>query len=191
MSVATEPEMATIVSAPVQYRDAGNNLEVSSALVDHVELETRGPSGLLRNLANSHTVVILDFSDVKDAGQRTFTITRSLTNLPQGVELLRSTPGQIRLTFERRMEKSVPVHPRFLGKLPDGLKMSGYEIIPKEKEIFGPASQVERVSAVETDSIDLGSMTRTNSSARVAVFVPEPKVRFLKDPQVTVKVTIP
>ncbi len=68
MSVATEPEMATIVSAPVQYRDAGNNLEVSSALIDHVELETRGPSGLLRNLVNSHTVVILDFGDVKEPG---------------------------------------------------------------------------------------------------------------------------
>jgi hypothetical protein len=190
MNVAMEPEMATIVSAPVQYRDAGSNLEVSSPLVDHVELETRGPSGLLRNLANSRTVVILDFSDVRDAGQRTFSITKSLTNLPQGVELLRATPGQIRLTFERRMQKSVPVHVRFLGKLPDGLKMSGFEIEPKGKEIFGPASQVDRVSAVETDSIDLGSITRGNSTARVAVFVPEPKVRFLKDPHVTVKITI-
>jgi hypothetical protein len=82
MSVATEPEMATIVSAPVQYRDAGNNLEVSSPLVDHVELETRGPSGLLRNLVNSRTVVSLDFSEVKDPGQRTFTINRTITNLP-------------------------------------------------------------------------------------------------------------
>jgi hypothetical protein len=190
MSVATEPEMATMVSAPVQYRDAGS-VEVSSPLVDRVELETSGPSGLLRNLTNSRTVVILDFSDVKDPGQRTFTITRNLTNLPQGVELLRATPAQIRLTFERRMHKTVPVHVRFIGALPRGLKMSGFQVTPPEKDVFGPASQVERVSAVETDSIDLGSVTRANTSARVAVFVPEPRVRFLKDPQVTVKITIP
>jgi hypothetical protein len=48
-----------------------------------------------------------------------------------------------------------------------------------------------RVSAVETDSIDLGSMSPGHFTARVAAFVPEPKVRFLKDPQVTVKITIP
>jgi len=191
MSVATEPEMATIVSAPVQYRDAGNNLEVSSPLVDRVELETRGPSGLLRNLSNSRTVVILDFSDVRDAGQRTFTITRNLTNLPQGVDLLRATPAQIRLTFEPRLQKTVPVHVRFVGSLSSGLTMTGYQVDPPEKAVFGPASQVERVTAVETDSIDLGSMTRGNPSTRVAVFVPEPKVRFLKDPQVTVRITIP
>jgi hypothetical protein len=191
MGVATEPEMATIVSAPLQYRDTGNNLEISSPLVDHVELETRGPSGLLRNLSNSHTVVILDFTDVKVPGQRTFTITRNLTNLPQGVDLLRSTPAQIRLTFERRMDKTVPVHVRFLGSLPGGLKMSGFTVDPPAKEIFGPASQVERVSAVETDSIDLSSLTRGSPSTRVAVFVPEPKVRFSTDPEVTVKITIP
>ena len=190
VNVATEPEMATLVSAPVQYRGA-LNVEVSSPLVDRVELETSGPSGLLRNLSNSRTVVILDFSDVKDPGQRTFTITRDLTNLPQGVDLLRATPAQIRLTFERRMQKTVPVHVRFVGTLPKGEKMSGFQVDPPTKEIFGPASQVERVSAVETDSIDLGSITPTNSSARVAVFVPEPKVRFSKDPQVTVKITIP
>jgi YbbR domain-containing protein len=190
MSVATEPEMATIITAPVQYRDAGN-VEVSSPIVDRVELETSGPSGLLRNLANSRTVVVLDFSDVKDPGQRTFTITRSLTNLPQGVELLRATPAQIRITFERRMRKTVPVHVRFMGTLPAGEKMSGFQVVPPEKEIFGPVSQVDRVNAVETDSIDLGSITRANASARVAVFVPEPRVRFSTDPQVTVKITIP
>jgi hypothetical protein len=191
MSVATEPEMATIVSAPLQYRDAGNDLEVSSPLVDHVELETRGPSGLLRNLSNSQTFVILDFSDVKDPGQRTFTITKNLTNLPQSVELLRATPAQIRLTFEPRMRKTVPVHVRFLGALPRGLTMNGFQVDPPSKEIFGPASQVQRVTAVETDSIDLGSISRSHSSTKVAVFVPEPKVRFSKDPQVTVKVSIP
>jgi hypothetical protein len=190
MSVATEPEMATILSAPVQYRDSGNNLEVSSPLVDHVELETRGPSGLLRNLVNSRTVVILDFSDVKEPGQRTFTITRSSTNLPQGIELLRATPAQIRLTFERRLRKTVPVHVRFLGNPQNGLTVTSVQVDPPVEEIFGPASQVDRISAVETDSIDLSSLSPGTPSSRVAVFVPEPKVRFLMNPQVTVKITI-
>jgi hypothetical protein len=182
--------MATIVSAPVQYRDAGNNLEVSSPLIDHVELETRGPSGLLRNLVNSHTVVILDFAEVKEPGQRTFTINRTSTNLPQGVELLRATPAQIRLTFESRMRKTVPVHVRFLGNPPNGLRVLGFQVDPPVEEIFGPASEISRINAVETDSIDLSSIPLGSPSSRVAVFAPEPKVRFLVNPQVTVKMQI-
>jgi hypothetical protein len=191
MNVATEPEMATIITAPVQYRDAGNNLEISSELVDRVELETRGPSGLLRNLSNARTAVILDFADVKDPGQRTFTITRSSTNLPRGVELLRATPAQIRLTFERRLRKTVPVHVRFLGSLPGGQQILGFVVIPPMEEIYGPASQVERVTAVETDSIDLGSVSRIHSTVRESVFVPEPKVRFSGPPEVTVRIKLP
>lgn len=191
MNVATEPEMATIITAPVQYRDAGNNLEISSELVDRVELETRGPSGLLRNLSNARTAVILDFADVKDPGQRTFTITRSSTNLPRGVELLRATPAQIRLTFERRLRKTVPVHVRFLGSLKGGQQILGFVVIPPMEEIYGPASQVQRVTAVETDSIDLGSVDRNHTAVRESVFVPEPKVRFSGPPEVTVKINIP
>jgi YbbR domain-containing protein len=89
------------------------------------------------------------------------------------------------------MQKTVPVHVRFLSSLPGGAVMNGFQVDPPTKEIFGPASQVERVTAVETDSIDLSSINPANLQIKVAVFVPEPKVRFLKDPQVTVKINLP
>jgi hypothetical protein len=189
-NVANEPEMSTIVSAPLQYRDAGNNLEISSPLVDRVELETRGPSGLLRNLSNTRTAVILDFSSVHEPGDHTFTINRLATNLPQGVELLRATPAQIRLTFEQRARRTVPVQVRLTGKLPEGEILVTTQVTPDSVEIFGPASQVSEVTAVETDSIDLGSITPGHLSVKVAAYVPEPKVRFSGTPEVTVKITI-
>lgn len=189
-NVANEPEMSTIVSASVQYRDAGNNLEISSPLVDHVELETRGPSGLLRNLSNSRTAVILDFSGVTEAGERTFTITQASTNLPRGVELLRATPAQVRLDFERRARRTVPIHVRFTGTLPPGETIVSYEVTPKTEEIFGPASNIAKVEAVETDSIDLGSITPGHLSVNVGTFVSEGKVRFSRSPEVTVKIMI-
>jgi hypothetical protein len=189
-NVANEPEMSTIVSAPLQYRDAGNNLEISSPLVDRVELETRGPSGLLRSLSNTRTAVILDFSEVREPGEHTFTINRPSTNLPRGVELLRATPAQIRLTFEQRARRTVPVQVRLTGKLPEGEILVSTQVTPDSVEIFGPASQVAQVTAVETDSIELGSITPKHLSTRVAAYVQEPKVRFSGSPEVTVKITI-
>lgn len=189
-NVANEPELSTIVSAPLQYRDAGNNLEIASPLVDRVELETRGPSGLLRNLSNTRTAVILDFSSVREPGDHTFIINRPSTNLPQGVELLRATPAQIRLTFERRARRTVPVQVRLTGRLPEGEILVSTQVTPESVEIFGPASQVAEVTAVETDSIDLGSITPGHLSTKVAAYVAEPKVRFSGTPEVTVKITI-
>jgi YbbR domain-containing protein len=189
-NVANEPEMSTIVSAPVQYRNAGNNLEISSPLVDRVELETSGPSGLLRNLSNSRTAVILDFSDVSEPGEHTFTINRASTNLPQGVELLRATPDQVRLLFERRERRTVPIHIRLIGTLPNGEILVGSQVSPESVDIFGPASQVEEVEFVETDSVDLASITPGHLSLKVGTFVPEPKVRISSPREVTVKITI-
>jgi hypothetical protein len=190
-NVASEPELATVVPAPVQYRDPGNELEIASDLVDRVELETHGPSGLLRALSGARTVVILDFSEVRDPGERTFTITRQQTNLPQGVELLRTTPAQIRLKFERRVRRTVPVTVRFTGSLPGGRTMPRFAVEPAAKEIYGPASQVAAVASVETDAIDLGSIDPSNPSVKVAAFIPQPRVRFSSTPEVTVKITLP
>jgi YbbR domain-containing protein len=190
MNVATEPEMATILSVPVQYRDAGNQLEISSPLVDRVELEARGPSGRLRDLSTSRTSVILDFGPVAEPGERTFTITRESTNLPRNVELLRATPAQIRVTFERRQRRTVPVHVRFAGELPHGQHMAGYDTEPKMFEILGPESQVNHVHEVETDAIDLGSIDSRKPVVRAAAFISEPKVRFAGPPEVTVKIAI-
>ncbi len=191
INVANEPELATIVSAQVQYRDTGNNLEIASELVDTVEIEARGPSGLLRGLSTLRPAIILDFNDVKDPGERTFTITRLSTNLPKGVELLRATPAQIRLNFERRAYRTVPVHVRFIGNLAQGVQMKDFQVSPSTEEIFGPASQVALVQYVDTDSIDLQSMDAAHPSIQTAVFVPQPKVRFSKPPEVTVKITLP
>lgn len=190
MSVASEPEMATLISVPVQYKEPGNQLEVSSRLVETVQLETRGLAGRLRDLANARTAVILDFSKVTEPGERTFNITRAQTNLPRGVELLRATPAQLRFQFEKRETRTVPVRLRFSGTLPDGLELVSYEAIPATREITGPASKVRRVDDVLTDPIDLSAVRVKNPTAVTTAYISEPQVRFLGAPQVTVRMVL-
>lgn len=181
LSVASEPEMATLISVPVQYKEPGDDLEVTSRLVEAVQLETHGLSGRLRDLASSRTAVVLDFSKVTEPGERTFNITRAQTNLPRGVDLLRATPAQLRFQFEKRERKWVPVVIRLYGVVPAGGKMVAY---PASKEIVGPASKVKRVEFVTTDMISTSTRdTATDTTAYIA----EPQVRFVTDPRVTVK----
>lgn len=190
LSVANEPEIATLIAAPVQYKEPGDDLEVTSRLVESVNLETRGPSGRLHELSSMRTAVILDFSKIHEPGEHTFTITRAETNLSRGIELVRSTPAQLRFTFERREKRRVPVEVLLSGQPPKGLRIVSYQAIPNEQEISGPESKVERVAAVTTDTINLSTLRAPGVTRKVNIYIPEPQVRFTGPPQVTVKIVL-
>ncbi|MDQ6675744.1 MAG: CdaR family protein [Acidobacteriota bacterium] len=190
INVATEPEMSTLISVPVQYKEPSANLEVSSRLAETVQLEMRGSSGRLRQLAQSQTAVILDFSKVREPGDRTFSITRAETNLPRGIELLRATPAQVRFHFERSERRTVPVIVNFTGTPPNGLRLGGHRTDPAMEEIIGPESHVRRVLAATTDVIDLGAVNPAKPSVTTEVYLSDPQVRFVGKPRVTVKMVL-
>jgi len=45
MNVATEPEMSTFISLPVQFKDPPNGIEVSTRTVESVQVEANGRIG--------------------------------------------------------------------------------------------------------------------------------------------------
>src|SRR3984957_9855228 len=72
--VASEPELSTFVTAPVQYKNMPEDLEISSNAVASVLLEIQGPAGELNGSVIGPTAqVVLDMSRVVP-GERTFTV---------------------------------------------------------------------------------------------------------------------
>lgn len=187
LNVASEPELATILRAPVQYKNFPGDLEISSSIVDSIDVEARGPSGLLR--PDSKIAAIIDFSDVTAPGERTFTIGTNEVRLPRGIRLVRTMPAQLRFVFERRASRDIPVVVPMTGQLPEGLKLAKVEIEPPTLTIMGPESRVYAAKKAMSDPLDLSTVTESGTRA-VAVFVDEPEVRFARKPQVTVRVQV-
>src|SRR5579863_5680366 len=142
LNVANEPELATIVSVPVEYNHFPKDLEISSDIVENIDLEARGPSGQLRGLHDSRIAAIVDFAGVTAPGERTFTLTNAELKLPRGIELIRTIPAQLRFKFERRATRSVAVTVPLSGKLPEGFSIAGVDINPPQLQIAGPESHV-------------------------------------------------
>ncbi len=119
--VASEPELSTFASARVEYKDLPDSLELSSEPVTQVLLELRGPSGELRGLGDGgqHPAAILDMSNAAP-GERTFPIGAGNVRLSRGVHIVRAIPSQVHLSFEQRMERSVPVVVKLRGEFHDG-----------------------------------------------------------------------
>ena len=190
MAVASEPELSTFVSVPVEYKNLSPDMELNSDIAESVFLEVRGPSGELRSLPDSRRryAIILDMSNV-GTGQHTFPIDSGDVRLPRGIELVRAIPAQIRLDFEASTTRSVPVAVRFEAGLPPDLKVVRAMPEPASFTIAGAASRVARVTTVETDRIGLAPEPGT-AEYRANVFVSDARVRIEDSPLVTVKVTI-
>lgn len=189
MNVASEPELTTIVSVPVEYKNFPKSFEISSDIVESVDVEAHGPAGLLRDLGDGHLAAVLDLSNVRTPGERTFTLAESLQRLPRDVALIRTIPAQIRFRFEPRATRLVPVRISFSGTLPPGEKVVSASAEPPELQIAGPESRVVAVQNLEADPFDLTGENH-NASRVVAVYTAEPQVRILNAPRVTVKVQI-
>ena len=186
--VSAEPEIETVLSVPVQYANRSPNLEVTSDYRETIKLELRGSSGRLRDLNNTKSAVVLDFSKVQQAGERTFPVTWRNSGLPRGVQLVRAVPSELHFKFERSLTRTVPVQVRFSGS-PGKTTVSSAVPVPSHVEISGPESRVRRVDFALTDPIDLATIAG-NGEHTSAIYVEEPEVRLMGRPQVQVRVTV-
>jgi diadenylate cyclase len=187
-SIASDPELATFVSVPVQYMGVPDDLEISSNVLETVYLELRGPSEQLRAYGESRPAVVIDMVNVHE-GERTFTISEHNLRLPPGLRLLRAVPAQLRFEFEHGGSREVPVQVRFTKSPPPGYAIVSYQVEPDRLTIEGPQSRVNRIEQVTTDPIDLSNVVGP-AEFRVNASVSDPLVRFDSSPQVVVKVTI-
>jgi hypothetical protein len=133
--------------------------------------------------------VLLDLSDVKGPGERTFTLSDADFHLPQGVTFLRSVPSQLRVRFARLLSREVPVNIRIYAPPPPGYRLVSQQAVPDKLRIAGPEGRVTAVAAAETDAIDLSGIT-ANREIKTNAFISDPQVRFEVSPVVTVKVVV-
>jgi YbbR domain-containing protein len=188
VSVASEPELATLRSVPVEYKGPPDDLEISSNFVEDVVLEMRGPSSRLRDLRDARPAVVLDFSSVHQPGERTFTIDTSNASLPRGIQLVRSIPEQLRFRFERRVTRQVPVDVR-LSPPHDGYAVASVQVTPPVLTVTGPETSVERMRSATSDLVDISGVI-ASQQYRVNTYLTEPRARFQSPTQVVVQVTV-
>jgi YbbR domain-containing protein len=188
ISVAREPEVATSLSAPVDFKNMRDDLDISGNLPDRVRLEVRGPSGRLTRDNLSSVAVVLDLADA-EPGDRTYTIRGRYLNLPAGVVFYRAVPSQLTLHFEQLIYKQAPVQAIFINP-PAGYRISSQKLSVSAIRIRGSVERVNAIAQVKTDPINLAGLTG-EKLFHTHLNVGDPQVRTVDAPgDITVDVKL-
>jgi YbbR domain-containing protein len=189
IAVAREPELATSIAVPIEFKSIPDDLDIGSDLPDHVRLEVRGPSGRLSRDNLADLAVILNLADARP-GERTYNIRPSHINLPSGVSFYRALPSQITLRFDKLLTKEVEIvlAPYSKGP-PDGYRVRSYALNPAKTFIRGPEQRVRNISHVTLDPVDLSGVI-SQAEFHTHVNIGDPQVRLEVPSDVALRITL-
>jgi YbbR domain-containing protein len=156
VAVSREPEVATSLSVPVDFKNLRDDLDIDGNLPDSVRLEVRGASGSLTRDNLSTLAVVLDLSDAA-LGEHTYSIRGRNLNLPSGVVFYRAVPSQLTLHFSQLVVKEEPVQPLYVNT-PAGYRVASQQFSPVQVRIRGAQDRVRVINQVRTDPMDLSGV---------------------------------
>ena len=94
--------------------------------------------------------------------------------LPAGVSISMIDPASIPVRWAERAERSIPIVPRFSGKLASGLSLGSASTDPVKAVVTGPSTEVDPINSAYTREIDLGDFGVGRHVRRVNLERPPP-----------------
>jgi YbbR domain-containing protein len=164
-------------------------LEISNDPPRTVDVMLTGSRNKLDDLTSLDLVATVDISDQR-AGERVLRLAdKAQITLPQGIKVDGFQPSAIPIRLEEIVDRQVAVEPKLEGKPDDGYEV--YSVYPNKDRVAvrGPASRVEGLQKVPTESIWLAGHKESFTASNVALDVADPKIDLL-EPMVNVAIEI-
>jgi YbbR domain-containing protein len=165
------------------------SLEISNDPPRTVDVMLTGSRNKLDDLTSLDLVATVDLADQR-AGERVLRLAdKAEIPLPQGIKVDGFQPSAIPIRLEEIMERQVRVEAKIEGKPADGFEVYNVYVNKASVSVRGPASHVNALQKVFTESVWLAGRKESFPAQNVAIDVPDPKVDLL-EPVVNVNVEI-
>lgn len=187
-AVARDPIAEITVPVPIEFHNMTDGLEISADVPLQAQVRVRGPVTQLRETGQTEVHAMLDLRDVQ-VGERTFEFTPDKVRVPQGIEVVQVIPSQVRVSFDRRVWRDVPVTPRVVGNFAQGYGLVRATSTPNKVTIVGPEKRVNAIASALTDPVDATGVVN-EATFTSKVYVPDAQVRVAKPAPVQVNVVV-
>ncbi|HEX3252237.1 MAG TPA: CdaR family protein [Pyrinomonadaceae bacterium] len=165
------------------------SLEISNDPPRTVDVMLTGSRNKLDDLTSLDLVATVDISD-QHSGEHVLRLAdRAQISLPQGIKVDAYQPSAIPIRLEEIVDRQVPVEPKLEGRPDDGFEVYGVYPSKGSVTVRGPASRVNSLQKVLTESIWMAGHKESFTAQNVAVDVQDPKVDLI-EPVINVNVEI-
>jgi diadenylate cyclase len=175
LAVMRDPVAEVALEVPIEFHNIPQNLEISSETVPRAEIRVRGPQRIISRLRASDLHAQIELADMRP-GDHTFDLTAQQISKPSELEVAQVVPSQFHLSFDTRLTRQVPVHPRVVGRFASGYTLGHIIAEPSTILISGPQQHVEAVEAAITDPVDVSGAIDRMTLVRHA-YVSDPLVQ--------------
>ena len=188
LAVTRQPTAEVAVEVPIAFENMPGNLEISSADIPKAQIRLRGAERAIRHLQTSEVSVDL-WLDVAKPGERTFDLTAHQVHQPYELQVVQVIPSQVRLAFDVRATRQVPVQPRLVGTFAPGYQIGQIIVEPPQVSIVGPEKRVDAIESATTDPVDITGVAHRIALVRHA-YVADPLVQVTNLDPVRITITV-
>ena len=177
-----------VLPFPVELTNLPERAVLSSPdRVDTVSVRLNGPGPLLASLDTRRSPIVIDLSRFDVGQDLRIKVRDEMVRVPRGVRILDIEPSRIPLRLERVRRATVPVTLTPTGEPREGYKIEALKATPDKVAVSGPLSLVDRLTALETDPIDLTGLA---ASTQRTVGLVRADQLTVKPEQVSVEITV-
>lgn len=128
-----------------------------------VKVTLRGTDEVVSLISEADLEALADFSGHQGEGifDAAIQVNRRGTAAESNSLEIAVEPMILKVHLERRIVKTVPVHPDFQGQPGKNYELSGFQVNPSIVTIEGPRSVVQKVTAINTEPVELRGKTDT------------------------------
>jgi len=145
-----------VMPFPIEFRNLPERaVQTNPDRVETVAVRLNGPGPLLASLDTKRSPIVLDLSHAEIGTDFRLKVRDEMVRIPRGVRILDIEPSRIPVRLERVKRISVPVTLAPVGEPRDGYKVQTLKATPEKVQVSGPASLVDRLTALETEPFDL------------------------------------
>lgn len=148
-----------VLPFPVELRNLPERAVLTNAdRVDTVSVRLNGPGPLLASLDAKRAPILLDLSHVEVGTDLRLKVRDEMVRVPRGVRILDIEPSRVPIRLEKVKRTSVPITLAPVGEPRDGYKVQALRTSPEKVQVSGPASIVDRLTALETEPVDIADL---------------------------------
>jgi YbbR domain-containing protein len=158
----SERDAERIVELPVSVRRLPPGLIVTNLPAKPVVFTLRGPRTILDGVDERKVRVALDLSTAAP-GETRIELNSDMIRpeLPRRLKVLRVEPARLKMRVERLVRRRLPVRADLAGMPALGYTIAESTVTPGQVEVIGPASKVDELKEVTTETVDLRGAAET------------------------------